>query len=165
MRDWPTGRLLSTASRMVEHAWLEALTALGLSHAGLIVLHLLESGASTQVDLAARARVEAQTMSRTVERLEREGFVERRSDAADRRRRLVERTPAGAEVFGRARRIEAELFPEVPDLPALREALLGIIGRSGGSRWTETPTGTPASGAETTPATHPDRPGGGTVVT
>lgn len=136
MRDWPTGRLLSTASRMVEHAWLDALSALGLSHAGLIVLHLLENGPSTQVDLAAQARVEAQTMSRTVERLERDGLVVRRSDAADRRRRLVERTSTGAEVFGRARRIEAELFPEVPDLPALREALLGIIGRSAGTRWT-----------------------------
>jgi len=120
---------------MVEHAWLDALSALGLSHAGLIVLHLLENGPSTQVDLAAGARVEAQTMSRTVERLEREGFVERHADAADRRRRLVVRTPAGAEVFRRARRIEAELFPAVPDLPALREALLDIIGRSGSTRW------------------------------
>jgi len=130
MRDWPTGRLLSTASRMVEHAWLEALSALGLSHAGLIVLHLLEDGPSTQVDLAVRARVEAQTMSRTLHRLEREGFVRRRADAGDRRRRLVERTPEGAEVFERARRIEAELFPPVPDIAALREALLNIIGRS-----------------------------------
>lgn len=133
MRDWPTGRLLSTASRVVEHAWLEALSALGLSHAGLIVLHLLEAGPLTQVDLAARARVEAQTMSRTLNRLEREGFVRRRADAGDRRRRLVERTPEGAEVFERARRIEAELFPPVPDIAALREALLNIIGRSTGA--------------------------------
>ncbi len=137
MRDWPTGRLLSTASRMVEHAWLEALNALGLSHAGLIVLHLLESGPSTQVDLAAQARVEAQTMSRTLNRLEREGFVRRSADLSDRRRRLVERTTEGAEVFHRARRIEAELFPEVPDLPGLREALLGIIGRSTAARRAE----------------------------
>jgi DNA-binding MarR family transcriptional regulator len=137
MRDWPTGRLLSTASRLVEHAWLEALTHLGLSHAGLIVLHLLESGPSTQVELAGLARVEAQTMSRTIERLEREGFVERHQDAADRRRRVVARTASGAAVFGRARRNEAELFPEVADLPGLRAALLGIIGASGGGRWAE----------------------------
>ena len=150
MRDWPTGRLLSTASRMVEHAWLEALTDLGLSHAGLIVLHLLENGPSTQVELATRARVEAQTMSRTLERLEREGFVVRHSDAADRRRRLVERTSTGAEVFQRARRIEAEFFPEVPDLPALREALLGIIGRSTGSRWVESAPDTPPDGTVVT---------------
>jgi len=133
MRDWPTGRLLSTASRVVEHAWLEALTALGLSHAGLIVLHLLEGGPTTQVDLASQARVEAQTMSRTLNRLEREGFVRRTADIGDRRRRLVERTEQGAEVFQRARRIEAELFPPVSDIAALRQALLDIIGRSGGA--------------------------------
>jgi len=137
MRDWPTGRLLSTASRLVEHAWLEALTALGLSHAGLIVLHLLDGGPATQVELAGLARVEAQTMSRTIERLEREGFVERHPDDADRRRRVVERTASGTEVFSRARTIEAELFPEVDDLPGLRNALLGIIGSTGGDRWAE----------------------------
>ncbi len=137
MRNWPTGRLLSTASRLVEHAWLDALTELGISHAGLIVLHLLESGPATQVELAGRARVEAQTMSRTVERLERAGLVERHPDAADRRRRMVVRTPAGAAVFVRAGRIEAELFPDVGDLPALRATLLGIIGSSGSARWSD----------------------------
>jgi DNA-binding MarR family transcriptional regulator len=137
MRDWPTGRLLSTASRLVEHAWLDALTELGLSHAGLIVLHLLESGPTTQVELAGRARVEAQTMSRTIERLERAGFVERHPDDADRRRRVVARTVTGAEAFARARRIEAELFPDIPDLPTLRTALLSIIGASGSDRWND----------------------------
>ena len=44
MHDWPTGRLLSTAARLVEHAWVEALEQLGLSHAGLIVLHVLGQG-------------------------------------------------------------------------------------------------------------------------
>lgn len=135
MADWPTGRLLSTASRLVEHAWLDALTELGLSHAGLVVLDLLEGGPATQVALAVRARVEAQTMSRTIERLEREGFVERSPDAADRRRRVVARTASGAEVFARARRVEAELFPDVPELPALRTALLRIIGSSSSRRW------------------------------
>ena len=135
LRDWPTGRLLSTASRLVEHAWLEALTTLGLSHAGLIVLHLLEQGPATQVELASLARVEAQTMSRTIERLERDGFVERRPDAADRRRRVVERTASGAAVFARAHLVEAELFPQVENLPGLRDALLGIISSTGSERW------------------------------
>jgi DNA-binding MarR family transcriptional regulator len=135
MRDWPTGRLLSTASRLVEHAWLDALAGLGLTHAGLIVLHLLDTGPVAQVRLAELARVEAQTMSRTVDRLERAGFVDRHPDAADRRRRLVARTSAGSAVFEQAHRIEAELFPDVPDLGGLRTALLGIIGASGSDRW------------------------------
>ena len=142
MQGWPTGRLLSTASRLVEHAWLDALAGLGLTHAGLIVLHLLDAGPVAQVRLAELARVEAQTMSRTVDRLERAGFVHRLADAADRRRRLVERTPAGTAVFEQARRIEAELFPDVPDLAGLRAALLRIIGASGSDRW----NGPPAAG-------------------
>ena len=141
MRDWPTGRLLSTASRLVEHAWLDALAGLGLTHAGLIVLHLLDGAPVAQVRLAELARVEAQTMSRTVDRLERAGFVRRLPDAADRRRRLVERTPSGTAVFEQASRVEAELFPDVPDLAALRIALLGIIGASGSDRWSGPPRG------------------------
>lgn len=151
MAGWPTGRLLSTASRLVEHAWLDALTELGLSHAGLIVLHLLDAGPTSQVELAGLARVEAQTMSRTIDRLEREGFVERHPDAADRRRRVVERTPSGAEVFERARRIEAELFPDVPDISALRTALLGIIGSSSSTRWRDDPGAAARGGAGVIP--------------
>lgn len=152
MAGWPTGRLLSTASRLVEHAWLDALTQLGLSHAGLIVLHLLDAGPTSQVALAGLARVEAQTMSRTIDRLEREGFVERHADAVDRRRRVVERTPSGAEVFARARRVEAELFPDVPELPALRTALLSIINSSSSMRWNDDPgSAAPRTGSSVIP--------------
>ena len=131
MADWPTGRLLSTASRVVEHAWYDALAALNLTHAGLIVLHLLEAGPLPQVDLARTARVEAQTMSRTIDRLERSGYVTRQPDAGDRRRRSITRTDEGVQVFERARRIESELFPEVPDLAGFRSTLLGIIRTDG----------------------------------
>lgn len=136
MTEWPTGRLLGIASRLVEHAWFDALAELDVTHAGMIVLHLLATAPDSQTSLASRARVEAQTVSRTIDRLEREGYVVRHEDPADRRRRLVERTPRGAEVFERARHIEAELFPDVADVPALRTALLGIIGASSGDRWT-----------------------------
>jgi DNA-binding MarR family transcriptional regulator len=137
MSEWPTGRLLGIASRLVEHAWFDALARLDLTHAGMIVLHLLDDGPATQASLAARARVEAQTMSRTVERLEREGYVERRSDPADRRRRVVERTPRGSEVFARTHHIERELFPELADLDGFRSTLLGIIHSSSDGRWVE----------------------------
>ncbi|WP_414171252.1 MarR family winged helix-turn-helix transcriptional regulator [Clavibacter tessellarius] len=71
LASWPTGRLLSTAARAVEHAWAEALTTLGVTHAGLIALHLLRDGPLSQIQLARSAHVETQTMSRTLERLER----------------------------------------------------------------------------------------------
>ena len=137
MADWPTGRLLSTAARLVEHAWAEALEKQGLTHAGLIALHLLEGGSLSQTELAKRARVENQTMSRTIERLEREGFVARTPDATDRRRQVVARTDAGHRVWERTRTLEAEMFPDLGDPDALRSILLHIIRSSSGARWRE----------------------------
>jgi len=134
MADWPTGRLLATAARLVEHTWLDALGALGLSHAGLVALHLLENPAS-QRELAASARVENQTMSRTLERLERDGYVTRAKDPHDRRRHIVMRTEAGRRAWEAARDLEAKVFPDLEDPPALRAALLEIIRNGSSSRW------------------------------
>ncbi|HEY4267911.1 MAG TPA: MarR family transcriptional regulator [Galbitalea sp.] len=135
MDDWPTGRLLSTAARLVEHAWVEALDRLGLTHAGLVALHLLDSGPLSQTELAHRARVETQTMSRTIERLEREGFVVRQSDSADRRRQVVTRTDEGRAAWEASRSLEAEVFPDLHHPGVFREALLEIIHSASKSRW------------------------------
>jgi DNA-binding MarR family transcriptional regulator len=102
LASWPTGRLLSTAARAVEHAWAEALQTLGVTHAGLIALHLLRDGPLSQIQLARSAHVETQTMSRTLERLEREGLVSRAPDPQDRRRHVVARTTAGTDAWERA---------------------------------------------------------------
>lgn len=128
--NWPLGRLLGTASRAVERAWADALDARGLTHAGLIVLHLLEQGVVSQADLARIAQVEAQTMSRTVDRLEREGLVTRQPDPADRRRHVLAITPAGRTAFEAVRGLEDEVFPEVDDPEAFRAALLQIVSSS-----------------------------------
>ncbi|MBC7724280.1 MAG: MarR family transcriptional regulator [Burkholderiaceae bacterium] len=132
---WPTGRLLSTAARLVEHAWAESLEKIGLTHAGLIVLHLLGAGSLSQTDLARRARVETQTMSRTLERLERDGLVARVKSVEDGRRHVVTRTDEGARVWQSACTLEADLFPELADASAMRHALLGIIRLSSARRW------------------------------
>ena len=137
MTQWPTGRLLSTAARLVENAWHEALDEQGLTHAGMIVLHLLEGGTLSQNALASRARVQAQTMSRTIERLERDGFLERAPDPVDRRRQLVTRTEAGRVAAERTRSLEAELFPRLGGEAQLRRALLDIIRLSSQSRWSD----------------------------
>jgi DNA-binding MarR family transcriptional regulator len=135
MDAWPTGRLLSMASRLVEHAWGEALEKEGLTHAGLIVLDLLDGGALSQTELATRARVEVQTMSRSLERLEREGFVAREKHPADGRRHVVTRTPAGRRVWERAKTLEADLFPSIADNAGMRAALLEIIRATSKDRW------------------------------
>jgi DNA-binding MarR family transcriptional regulator len=128
--NWPLGRLLGAASRAVERAWADALDERGLTHAGLIVLHLLELGFASQTDLARIAQVEAQTMSRTVDRLEREGLVTREPDAADRRRHVLAITPAGRTAFEAVRGLEDEVFPQVDDPSALRDALIQIVSAS-----------------------------------
>jgi DNA-binding MarR family transcriptional regulator len=94
MGEWPTGRLLVTAARLVEHAWLDGLAEHGLSHAGLIALHLLGEEPTNQTDLAERARVENQTMSRTLDRLERDLFPAI-SDPAALRSALLDLIAAG----------------------------------------------------------------------
>ncbi len=125
--NWPLGRLLGAASRAVERAWADALEQRGLTHAGLIVLHLVELGFTSQSDLARMAQVEPQTMSRTVDRLEREGLVTRAPDPADRRRHVLAITDAGRSAFAGVRGLEDEVFPDVEDPAALRTALLQIV--------------------------------------
>jgi MarR family transcriptional regulator, organic hydroperoxide resistance regulator len=134
-QDWPTGRLLSTAARLVEHAWAERLETVGLTHAGLIALHLLGEGARSQSDLARSARVQLQTMARTVERLERHGHVTRQRDAEDARRVLVARTPEGAALLEEAGRLESEALPPVSDPAALRALLLEVVRSASGGRF------------------------------
>ena len=125
--NWPLGRLLGAASRSVERAWSRALERRGLTHAGLIVLHFLEAGYSSQGDLARLARVEAQTMSRTVDRLEREGLVRRAPDPRDRRRHVLTVTDAGRQAFAAVSGLEDEVFPAVDDPDGLRAALVQIV--------------------------------------
>ena len=133
--SWPTGRLLSMAARLVEHSWSEALEHRGLTHAGLIALHFLDDGPLGQTELARSARVENQTMSRTIERLERAGFVRREADSADRRRQIVTRTDAGAAAWASTRTLEAEVFPHLEQPAELRAQLVEIIQRSSEQRW------------------------------
>jgi MarR family transcriptional regulator, organic hydroperoxide resistance regulator len=103
--DWSLGRLLSTAARLIEHDWNDWLAKHDLTHAGLLALQALQGGPLTQRQLAAANRVEEQTMSRVVARLERAGYVTRVRDSADRRRLVITRTARGSAIFSR---IQAE---------------------------------------------------------
>lgn len=139
LQDWATGRLLSTAARLVEHAWNERLAEHGLTHAGVIALHVLGAGPLTQAELAARCQVQDQTMGRTLERLEREGFVVRRRDRTDRRRILVSRTDEGADRVALAVRLEREVTPATSDPQRLRELLVEVVETMQAQRWPAAP--------------------------
>lgn len=125
--QWPLGRLLSAAARSVERDWDERLRAIGLPHAALIAVDILIRTGPTGADTIARtARVQPQTMSRTLERMERDGLVERTPHPDDRRRRLVTVTDHGRRAWETARHIEREVLP---DDPALRTALTELLGK------------------------------------
>jgi DNA-binding MarR family transcriptional regulator len=136
--EWPTGRLLSAAARLVEHAWNGHLARWDLNHAGLAVLHVLLGGPLTQRELATRIQVEDQTMSRTVERLERSRYVERHRDPGDRRRIVVSLTTQGRGAYLRAGDpgIAEGFFAALgEDLQPLRRALTQIVRHHSGLRW------------------------------
>lgn len=130
LTQWPTGRLLSTAARMLEHSWEKVLAEYGISHAGLRVLHAISEEPAHQRDLARNAKVTEQTMSRTIERLERAGYVARRADPADERRKLVSPTEPGLAAYRalvEREQNDAGLTAGMGDVAELRRQLLALI--------------------------------------
>lgn len=129
MQRWPTGRLLSTAARLVEHAWNEKLSGMGLTHAGVIVLEVLAvKGPVTQSMLAQIVRVQAQTMGKTLARLEAHGHVSRTRGVSDRRSQMVSLTEAGERTLGLASQLEREVLAFVPvDTAKLRRELQALV--------------------------------------
>lgn len=130
--EWVTGRLLGTAARLVEHSWNMRLREHGVSHAGLIVLSTLGRGPTSQRDLADDQHVTEQTIGRTLAHLETTGHVVRRSDPADRRRRVVELTASGGalltEMFDTGERITDDILRAADvDIPQFRRTLKTLI--------------------------------------
>ncbi|MGM7775996.1 MarR family winged helix-turn-helix transcriptional regulator [Arthrobacter sp. KNU-44] len=126
---WPTGRLLSTAARLVEHAWDENLRAIGLTHAGVIALEVLAAtGPITQTTLAQIVRVQAQTMGQTLSRLEAHGHVSRSRNSEDRRAHVVSLTDAGREALERAAESERQVLAQVSiDTSMFRQELKIVV--------------------------------------
>ncbi|MDM7989659.1 MarR family winged helix-turn-helix transcriptional regulator [Arthrobacter sp. zg-Y877] len=137
MERWPTGRLLSTAARLVEHAWNERLVSIGLTHAGVIALGVLDSqGPMTQARLAQLVRVQAQTMGKTLARLETHGHVSRVRNDLDKRSHMVTITAQGVEALREAQNIERTLLEGGELLSdALRGQLRNVITELGNPRW------------------------------
>ncbi|MEA3214733.1 MAG: hypothetical protein QOJ19_889 [Acidimicrobiia bacterium] len=91
----------------------------GLSHAALNALAVIE-GAGAPVpagEVSARMHITSGTMTSVLDTLERNGYVTRQSDPADRRRVLVDITPAAQHVLDRM----------LPDVQQLSRALMAHI--------------------------------------
>lgn len=83
----------------------------------MVLVRLWEEEGVTQAHVAARTLRDEPTISRIVALMERNGLVERRADAADRRSRLLYLTERG-------RSLRAALVPEARAM--VRESLAGI---------------------------------------
>jgi MarR family transcriptional regulator for hemolysin len=98
----------------------------------LTLLNLARHGDGiTQKDLAARLRVEAPTLVRTLDWLERQGFVERREAAQDRRAKTVHLTPHARpltlRIEAEAAAVRAEILAGIPE--AELAMCLGVLQR------------------------------------
>lgn len=140
MDHWPTGRLLSTAARLVEHSWNEKLGAIGLTHAGVIAIEVLDAqGPMTQAQLAQYVRVQAQTMGKTLSRLEAHGHIARVRSTSDRRSHVVSLTERGKEAVAAAVEMERSVLASASiDPEVLRQELQAVV-RELASQFATTP--------------------------
>lgn len=93
-RETSAGYMTNLAGRLFIRELERNLAPLGLTPAHMPVLLALESGvALTQKALAAGAGVEQPTMAATLNRMERDGLIERHLNPEDARSMLVRLTP------------------------------------------------------------------------
>jgi DNA-binding MarR family transcriptional regulator len=129
---WTTERLLTTAARLTENAWNERLLALGITHAAFITLRAIEAnGPLSQVQLAEQLHVTAQTVGRTLVRLEQQGLVTRQNSESDRRTSVVNLSSLGMSRLSDAERHEREfmliLHRASPELRPLLQNLINDL--------------------------------------
>lgn len=126
---WTTERMLTTAARLTENAWNERLLAIGITHAAFITLRSVEAnGPLSQVELAEHLHVTAQTVGRTLARLEQQGLVYRQGSETDRRTFVVSLTQPGRSLLSEAKRHERQFMLDLQRAsPELRRLLMRLI--------------------------------------
>ncbi|MDY3048441.1 MAG: MarR family transcriptional regulator [Rothia sp. (in: high G+C Gram-positive bacteria)] len=114
---------------MLEYSWNDQLKSLGLTHAGVTALDVIaREGMVSQVRVASQVGVQAQTIGKTLARLEAHGHIFRTRNTLDRRSYLLGITEEGRRVLAEAENIDRTLG-SVGELsnPDFREALVQII--------------------------------------
>lgn len=128
----PLTNAIVRVARLQRTLAAQRLRPLGL-HLGqeLVMMQLWERGPQTQTDLVRVLGSDSPTMTRTVQRLERSGFVRTSPSPTDRRATVVAATPASQSVRPSVERIWAQLENGVAgDLtPAQQEAALDVLQR------------------------------------
>lgn len=117
-RDNSIGYLVTQAQRLMHRGLGERLQQHGVSVAQWTVLVMLwEVDGLTQRELSERVAVDTATLSRTLDRMERDGLAVRKRSAADRRQVHIHLTGRGAGLW-------RELVPEAETM--LERALEGF---------------------------------------
>jgi DNA-binding MarR family transcriptional regulator len=96
--SWLAGQAAQRAARLVS----EALGEEGFRrHHFAVMTALAEDGAASQAELGRRVWLDRSDLHAVLNELERDGLVARKQDERDRRRNLVELTPAGTAALKR----------------------------------------------------------------
>ncbi|MEU6662031.1 MarR family transcriptional regulator [Streptomyces sp. NPDC046821] len=95
-RRGPISHAILRVARLHRALACQILREVGLHPAQeLVMMQLWDRGQMRQTDLARRLGTDAATMTRTIQRLEKAGFVRRTRSTSDKRSVLVESTAAG----------------------------------------------------------------------
>lgn len=110
--DSSCGYLTNLLARLFFRALDRKVQPLGLAHGQFpALLTLWNNPGLTQSELARRISIEQPTMANTLNRMERDGLIERRPDPNDRRRTLIFPAPAALamrdEVMAKAMEVNA----------------------------------------------------------
>jgi MarR family transcriptional regulator for hemolysin len=143
MDDEPLSRQIVMTAKTIRAHFEEALSHEGVSLATWVVLNGVERGRwSSQSGLAKELRIEGATVTRHLDRLERDGLVNRSRDPEDRRQISVQLSPAGKDLHRRLRAVARRLDDRVcdglddRDRADLRRMLERIRTNVGGDSWT-----------------------------
>ncbi len=126
------GFLLHDVSRLMRASFDQRAQALGLTRAQWRVLvHLAPRQGINQSALADILELDAVTMGRHVDRLERDGWLERRPDPGDRRAWRLHLTEAAQPTLDRMERIATEMQAAALEglSPPERERLVDMLAR------------------------------------
>ena len=142
MNREPLSREVVMTAHCIRGHFEDALAKEGATLATWVVLNGVDRGRwPSQTDLAKDLRIEGATVTRHLDRLEREGLVNRSRDPEDRRQIAVQLSPAGKTLHRRLRAVARTLDDRAcegltdRDRASLRRALERMRANVGGESW------------------------------
>jgi len=125
--------LLARASHVISAEFHDRLRARGISVPVWRVLATLSAGPETVTMLAEACLLQQPTMTKVLDRMERDGLVTRQQDVRDRRLVRVHLAPKGEamldELLSAARAHESEVVARHPDVTTIKDLLRSLIAR------------------------------------